>query len=73
MSQATAAFAPSHLGKEQLPEGAEHTVVGSKTTLSPRGSATKEEEWKSFYVAAKAVDSEIRWKNSASEEYLNRQ
>ena len=56
MPQAAAAFAPSHLGKEQMPEGGAHAEVGSKPKLSPRGSATKEEEWKSFHAAAQVVD-----------------
>jgi len=31
-----------------MPEGGAHTEVGLKPKLSLRGSATKEEEWKSL-------------------------
>ena len=54
--QAAGAFAPTHLGKDQMPESSTHTEVGLNTKLSPKGSATKEEKYKSFYTAAQAVN-----------------
>ena len=53
MPQAAAAFTPSRLGKEQMPEGGTHAEV-SKPKVSPRGGATKEEEWRFFCAAAQA-------------------
>ena len=53
--QAAAAFAPSHLGKEQTPEGGTLTEGGSKPKLSLRDGVTKEEEWKSSHAAAQAA------------------
>ena len=46
--QSATAFAPSYLGQKQTPEGSAHAEVGPKPKLSPSGSETKEEEWKSF-------------------------
>ena len=54
--QAAAAFAPTHLGKDQMPEVSTHAEVGLKPKLSPKGGATKEERHKSFYAAAQAVN-----------------
>ena len=54
--QAATAFAPTHLGKDQMPEGGTHAEVGLKPKLSPKGCATKEERHKSFYAAAQAVN-----------------
>ena len=56
MPQAAAAFAPSHLGKEQMPEGTAHSEVGLKPKLSLRGGVTKEDEQKSFCESEQAVD-----------------
>ena len=56
VSQSATSFTPSRLGREQMPEGGTHTEVGLKPKLSPRGSATREEEWKSLCAAAHAVD-----------------
>ena len=53
---AAAAFTTPHLGKEQMPEGGAYAEAGSKSKLSPRGSVTKEKEWKSFHAAAQAMD-----------------
>ena len=44
MPKAAAAFAPSCLGKEKMPEGGPHAEVGPKPKLSPRGGVTTEEE-----------------------------
>ena len=47
--QSAAAFAPSCLVGEQMPENGPHTETGSKPKLNPRCGATKEEEQKSLY------------------------
>ena len=47
--QSAAAFAPSRLVGEQMPENGPHTEMGSKPKLNPRCGATKEEEQKSLY------------------------
>ena len=54
--QAAAAFAPIHLGKDQMPEGSTQAEVWLKTKLNLRGSATEEEKRKSFYAATQAVN-----------------
>ena len=75
MLQAATAFAPTHLGTDQTPEGGTHAEVGLKPKLNLRGSAVKEEKGKSFHIAAQAVNQipKISWVNPSFVEYLNRQ
>ena len=75
MLQAAAAFAPTHLGKDQMPEVSTHAEVGLKPKLSLRGGATKEEKCKSFHAAEQAVNQipKIGLVNPVFVEYLNRQ
>ena len=54
--QSATAFAPSRLGRQQRSEDGAHAEVGPKPKLSPRGSETKEGEWKSSSAAAQAAD-----------------
>ena len=56
--QSAAAFVPSHLGEDQMPEGGPHAEaeVGPKPKLTPRGCATKAEKQKSLPAAAQAAD-----------------
>ena len=54
MPQSAAAFTPSGLVGKQTPECGTHAEMGSKPKLSPRGSATKEEEQKSGAACATA-------------------
>ena len=54
--QAVTAFAPTHLGNDQMPEGCTHAEVRLKPKLKPKGGATKEERHRSFYAGAQAVN-----------------
>ena len=56
MPQSAAAFDPSRLVGEQMPENGPHTEMGSKPKLNPRATVAKEEDWKSLRASAQDTD-----------------